>query len=228
MNIEDQEHEIEVTPAEACRALDVAKSTLRRWERQGKIVARVNERGVHLYLARDVQRLSGDSRVIAAVPKSRAISIEVTDGDLAAEVFEGLEAGKSPIELVIALRRPPEVIEPIVRRHARMKRSFIMTSEMLDIIGKLRGWEGDTPIDDSAEFVAGLETALAAAGKCVRCRQHEAEYCSRCRRDAIVQARRGGIATRRHAVDAASQSSTDAEQPPPKPHPESQLGRSAS
>jgi hypothetical protein len=206
------EHELEVTPAEACRALEVTKSTLRRWERAGKIVSRLNEKGVHLYLVRDVQRLSGNSRAVAPIPKSRAVSIDVTDGDLAAEVFEGLEAGKSPIELVIALRRPPEVIEPIVRRHARMKGSFIMTPDVLDMIAKLRGWEGDVPIDGSAEFIAGLETALSAAGKCLHCRKHEADYCNRCRRDAIVEARlQGAAAAKRVSLAASRQPSAGAD-----------------
>lgn len=104
-----------LTRTQAARVLGVSVSTVIRREHVLKPVV-VN--GVHLFDERVLRR-----EVVTVRQRQAMGSLGSTAGDVAAAVFELLEAGVEPTQIVIRLRVPPDAVEALRAQYVEMRRS---------------------------------------------------------------------------------------------------------
>lgn len=104
-----------LTRAQAARVLGVSVSTVIRREHVLK-PAIVN--GVHMFDERVLRR------EVTTIRHRQAIgALGPTSGDVAASVFELLEAGVEPTQIVIRLRVPPDAVQALREQWLEMVRS---------------------------------------------------------------------------------------------------------
>jgi len=104
-----------LTRAQAARVLGVSVSTVIRREHVLK-PAIVN--GVHMFDERVLRR------EVTTIRHQQAIgALGPTSGDVAASVFELLEAGVEPMQIVIRLRVPPDAVQALRAQWLEMVRS---------------------------------------------------------------------------------------------------------
>ena len=104
-----------LTRTQAARMLGVSVSTVIRREDALKPVI-VN--GVHMFDERILR-----SEVVTIRHRQAISSLGPTSGDVAASVFELLEAGMDPTQIVIRLRVPPDAVQALRAQHVEMIRS---------------------------------------------------------------------------------------------------------
>ncbi|MCW5831681.1 MAG: MerR family transcriptional regulator [Labilithrix sp.] len=111
-----------ITRGELCRAANVSKSTIRRWEEKGLLHPIIDEHGVRLFRVADVQALTGKKPVVH-LPKARALvpSAATARGELAADVFERLDRGVEGADIVKELRVHPDVVSGFMARWEQLR-----------------------------------------------------------------------------------------------------------
>jgi hypothetical protein len=96
--------------AQTARALGVSISRVRQLEREGKLLAHVDEQGVHTF----------EPRAIGALAKRRTSRRQV-DGEIAARVFRMIADGFPLRDIVIETAQSPETVRKL---HAEYSRPF--------------------------------------------------------------------------------------------------------
>jgi len=168
-----------LTRAELAKAIKKSKTTIRRWEDQGKLTPIINERGVRLYRASDVKSIDA-SAVIEPLPQARAhvLTAAQASGDLAAEVFARLERGESAVKIVAELRVHPDVVDGLMKRWARFKRAIFLSREDIYAIEdalelRVREFTAECLVDR-------IRRTAARLAKCMRCKKERPSMCSTC------------------------------------------------
>ena len=173
-----------LTRAELAKAIKKSKTTIRRWEDQGKLKPIINERGVRLYRVSDVKSIDA-SAVIEPLPQARAhvLTAAQASGDLAAEVFARLERGESAVKIVAELRVHPDVVDGLMKRWARFKRAIFLSREDIYAIEdalelRVREFTAECLVDR-------IRRTAERLAKCVRCKKERPYMCSTCVSDRI-------------------------------------------
>lgn len=165
-----------LTREELAQTCGVSKSTIRRWEEKGVVHPRVNERGVRLFDLDDCAAVIGD-RPIVRLPQARTHvpSAANSGGDLAAAIFELLDAGKTPVAIVRELRAHPDVVDGFVAYWLHWRKAVIFTTTF---VGKLARLLHIEPTRDPAELLRRIETVVG--GSCSTCKENRARFCRIC------------------------------------------------
>lgn len=103
----------------------------------------------------------------------------VVEGVMASQVFTALQQGKTPIEIVIELSMPPDVVRVLAENHADLSGGLMLTKIHLDAIAKLPGivsWAAPTPDD----FVNMLRDTVVGV-PCAKCQKRPAQVCMACK-----------------------------------------------
>jgi hypothetical protein len=174
--------EEDLTREELAKTCGVSKSTIRRWEKQGKVKPRINERGVHLFRLDDVRELVGDKPIKRlAQARTYVPSAANVDGDRAAEVFEVLDRRIHPVEIVRKLHIHPDVLDGFLSRWIRWRRAHVLTPDEVRLMTKAIGVRLVGP---GIDFIAQVQKALKYFRRpCVSCNRGRPAYCSSCRRE---------------------------------------------
>lgn len=168
-----------LTRAELGKAIKKSKTTIRRWEAQGKLKPLINERGVRLYRVADVKTIDA-SAVVEPLPQARAHvqTAGQVGGELASEVFARCERGEGAVKIVTDLRVHPDVVDGLMKRWARFKRTILLSRENVYAIEdslKLRVREFTA--EDLVEKIRRLGARMAT---CRSCKKNEPYMCSEC------------------------------------------------
>jgi transcriptional regulator with XRE-family HTH domain len=168
-----------LTRAELAKAIGKSKTTIRRWEAEGKLQPLVNERGVRLFRAADAKTINPQASA-EALPQARAHvqTAAQADGDLAAEVFARLERGVGAVKIVTELRVTPDVVDGLLKRWARFREGIVLARE--DVIAlennlgfRLRRLTAECFVETSRKHAERL-------AKCMHCKKEEPRMCSSC------------------------------------------------
>jgi hypothetical protein len=100
------------TRQQAAAFLGVSLGSIRRWAAEGKLEPAKRRSGVNLYTREQLEE--------------HAVRIGKGRGELAAQAFSMLEAGRTPVEIVIELAAPPAEIYEIVQAYAKLSQSWIV------------------------------------------------------------------------------------------------------
>jgi hypothetical protein len=166
-----------ITRGELCKTAGIPKTTVRNWEKTGKLQPIVDERGVHHFRLHDVKPLIG-TRPIVRLARAHPLkpSSTTASGALAADVFERLDRGVSAVTIVKELRTHPDVVSGLVKRWAGLKGGIFLTEDDCDSIHVAT--KGPRP-RDARELVTGVQRAMAGVG-CKHCESFRARYCGPC------------------------------------------------
>lgn len=160
-----------LTRGEAARVLGISKSSLRR--REGNLLHPVKgPRGVHLFDETELRAV--------VVRHSRGVRADPgIDGEIAAEVFDRLDRGIHPVDIVKEIRLEPSRVEQLQSQWARMRDGFVVTSEERQELESLP-LNGAFPIASAATLVANIRESLGQ--NCADCEERAAAICLRCAR----------------------------------------------
>jgi hypothetical protein len=167
-----------LTRGELCKALGIGKTTLRRWEDKGKARPVTNANGVKLYPREEAERLTGGVRV-ARLPKARALvpNAASSDGELAAKIFDRLDRGIHPVEIVKELRVHPDIVEGFVVRWERMRKTILLTGTDATALAKVLRCE----VGGARELVSAIEALAGRARlRCEQCEGSRPTVCGKC------------------------------------------------
>jgi hypothetical protein len=164
--------------AEAARLLGVSVSTLRRSE--GELIKPiVGPDGVHLFEESEI-------RSVMVTRRRRLGSDAVaTNGGVAADVFELLDANVHPVDIVKRLRLPPDVVITLRDQWTQMRGGFVVTKEEADMLSALTG----TSVAKSGRDLVGqvsrdqdkrTQAAELATPTCRLCAQKPSCVCAAC------------------------------------------------
>ena len=95
-----------LTRSQAARRMGVSVATVRRME--GEELQPIIVDGKHCFASDDLDRYR-----------------KVSDGDLAAQVFDMFNADKTPVDVVIALKQPPERVRKLFQDWAEMSECLV-------------------------------------------------------------------------------------------------------
>ena len=167
------------TRAELAKAIKKSKTTIRRWEDQGKLKPTINERGVRLYRASDITSIDA-SAVIEPLLQARAHVQTAAEagGALSSEVFARLERGEGGVKIVTDLRVHPDVGEGLMKRWARFKRAIFLSRE--DIYAIEDALEMRVRELTAECLVDRIRRTAERMAKCARCKKERPYICSTC------------------------------------------------
>lgn len=188
----------------AAKLLGVSESTFRRRIENVKIMAIV-EGNVHRFRESEVRRYAMEVRRAEVLEGGGDPDEEL--GELTAVIFELLDEGVHPADVVKRLRRPAKVVEEIHGQWVRMRGIVYVDGEQ---IAKIRAldWTGSRmpEIRDGAGFVTQIQNLHGAyehdAKNCERCHAARAKVCVGCYR---LRAEEIKAQTRRYAEDAKTE-----------------------
>lgn len=167
--------------SEAARMLGVSVSTLRR--REGELVKSfVGPDGVHMFEESEIRSVSVTHR------RRLENNAGVSNGGVAADVFELLDEGIHPVEIVKRLRLPPDAVTSLREQWARMRGGFVVEEDDKMILGS---FAHAFTAKSGRELVALVRKRLdhleqradlASAGfpRCRYCNETSACVCIRC------------------------------------------------
>ena len=118
-----------LTRHEAARRLGISETTLRRRERD--VLKPVMVDGVHMFEERQVRS------VVTTLRRKLGGSTAAADGGVAADVFELLRDGVQPVEIVMRLRLPPDVVNRLCEQWSAMRGGFMVSAEDATALGGL-------------------------------------------------------------------------------------------
>ncbi|MBM4354673.1 MAG: MerR family transcriptional regulator [Deltaproteobacteria bacterium] len=131
-----------MTRAKAARSLGVGISTVRRMEERGELHPAIDPATrERLFDPGEIARVaaSRDREVCGGDPTAPPMVAAVwTEGDLAAAVFELLDAGQTLVSIVVELHAPPEQIEKAAQAWCRLKEQDLNSPSVPASIGRLR------------------------------------------------------------------------------------------
>lgn len=104
----------EITMSAACKLLDRKRSTVRKLIVGGKLKSEVRD-GIHYMRRSEVARLAME----LGAPSTR-IHLSSSRGELAADAFDMLKHGATPIDIVIRLKLAPEEVEDLLQRFHKL------------------------------------------------------------------------------------------------------------
>lgn len=155
------------TRPQAAKALGVSRAQWYGFERRGIVVAVPVEnalgfeekrgggrRATHVIRAEDVARLKDDELVR-----------RMSNGQLAAAAFEMFQKGKQVVDVVIALRLPPERAEELHGAWRRSRGAVLLPVACVERMREL-GFE----VTDEGTFVGAVDRLMAAAREGFRAR----------------------------------------------------------
>lgn len=180
--------EARLTRAELAKAVGRSKTTIRRWEEQGKLKPIIGPNGVRLYRVADAEQLNGGTPV-DTLPRARPYAPKPAEGDgeLAAQIFELLEQNVHPVAIVARLREHPDVVESFVDKWARMRRACVLSAEQVRTIKKFYSIKSFRDVDD---LIEQLKSEVIRLTTCRHCTEgSQLEYCLACLQDAVERAR---------------------------------------
>jgi hypothetical protein len=181
--------------------LGVSVTTFRR-RYEDIVVAPVMQKGVHLFREVKIREIAIRER------RERFLTgdapADPDKGKLTAVVFELLDQGVTPIDIVKRLERPGPEIEELHAQWARMRGTVVLTGEQIEKLRSL-DWTGSKPppIESGARLVHFIQDLSVMhdmeARNCAVCHATRAQLCAACAR---IQVERIRAETRRQAEEA--------------------------
>jgi hypothetical protein len=154
----------------AARAIGVSKTTVRRFE--GTLLKpEVGVDGVHRFREEELREL-----VIRRASKSGPP--DAYDGEIAGAVFDLLDEGVHPVDVVKRLRLDPRAVDALRRQWASMRDTFIVTGDEARQIEQVPWLGGSRPIRDGRGLLECL--GYVDPHDCERCEEELATLCARC------------------------------------------------
>lgn len=118
-----------LTRMELAKTLGVGKTTICRWELNGKLKPVIRERGVRTFRYGDVADLIGDREIVRLDQARRHVpSSAGTSGELNAAVFELLDADVHPVDVVRKLKVNADVVEALLVKWIRWRRAVLLAA----------------------------------------------------------------------------------------------------
>ncbi|MFO0739568.1 MAG: MerR family transcriptional regulator [Labilithrix sp.] len=168
-----------VTRAELARAAKKGKTTIRRWEEEGKIKPIIGPGGVRLFRVEDVKRLTGVES-IEPLARARAYvpTADTADGAIGAAVFERLSQNMPPVQIVTDLKNVhPDIIAGFIARYERMSGGMFFDERQrrtLCILLQIRR-------DADAATIFQKVSEMAQERTCRSCQDAVAHHCNDCK-----------------------------------------------
>lgn len=155
--------------SETARRLGVSTTTLRRME--GRVLTpEIGPDGVHRFRESHVREL--------VMQRETAPSPERYDGAMAAQVFELLDQGVHPVDVVKQLALDPRAVEAIHEQWASMRGAFVVTGEVARRIEAIPWIFGMRPMRTGKDLLFNLEAVDSRI--CERCHDAVATLCAQC------------------------------------------------
>jgi len=200
---------------DAAEILGISPTTFRR-RYEDIVVAPIMENGVHRFLEvtiREIAIRERRERLLAG-----DVAMDVDRGKLTAVVFDLLDQGVGPIEIVKRLERPAPEIEELHAQWARMRGTVVLSGDQVEKLRSL-DWTGSKapPIESGEKlvrFIQDLNTVYGVDAKnCEGCHATRARICVACARIQVErikaenrrQAEEERAQTRRYVEDAKTQ-----------------------
>lgn len=101
------------------------------------------------------------------------------DGTLAAAVFDALKRDMPPVDIVVMLEAPPDLVQRFTRDYFRMRGALVLDSEQLAALYRLPV-VGVMPCETSHELMKLLSDSLTGE-LCQTCRRRPRVLCQVCR-----------------------------------------------
>lgn len=168
-----------VERAEAARLLGVSVSTLRRRE-GADLKPIVDAHGVHMFEEAELRS------VMVTVRRRQSIqAFGASSGDVAADVFEMLDLGEHPVEIVKRLRIAPDVVAGLLEQWAAMRGGFIVSAtQALELARMARErtppGNASTALAQIRERLVALTQMRSGSAKCSVCGDNTASLCESC------------------------------------------------
>jgi hypothetical protein len=156
---------------EAARVMGVSKTTFRRRFEGTALKPEVGADGVHRFREERVRELVIQRNATPANP-------DAYDGAMAAEVFNLLDEGVHPVDIVKRLALDPRAIEAIHRQWASMRDTFVVTGNEAREIEAIPWLAGRRPIRDGRQLIESLSDANPQL--CGKCQDEHAVLCAKC------------------------------------------------
>lgn len=155
--------------SQAARMLGVSTTTLRRME--GTVLSpEVGPDGVHRFRESHIREL--------VMHRETAPAPERYDGVMAAHVFELLDQGVHPVDIVKRLALDPRSVQAIHEQWASMRAAFVVTGEIARKIESIPWILGMRPIRTGKDLWFNLQTVDPRV--CARCKDAIATLCAQC------------------------------------------------
>jgi hypothetical protein len=177
-----------LTRLQAARLSGFSEATIRR--REGTELKPVVIDGVHYHQETQVRSMMTVRRSWGAG------STTAVDGGTAADVFDLLQSGVAPVDIVMRLRLPPEVVKRLHAQWAELRGTFAVSPEDAEWLGAKSSAEVVSRVrarEDKATKTT--EYALSATPQCSECQMNPSSVCVWCVR------RRGSLATKDHRLE---------------------------
>ena len=142
-----------VKRAEAARMLGVRVSTLRRKEGV-ELNPIVDSDGVHMFDESEVRS------VMVTVRRSQSVRVALATGDVAADVFEMLDGGAHPVDIVKQLRVGPDVVIALNEQWLGMRGGIAFSVEQAGELARLL--QLCAPVSGADDALAKLRQRLNA------------------------------------------------------------------
>lgn len=165
--------------AEAARRLGVSTSSVRRME-GSELQPIVGANGVRYFAEEQIEA------VYVRIRRTRTVVPEDDSGAVAARVFERLNAGTNPADIVKDLRLEPELVERLVEQWQRLAQAVLLTRDQARLIQRALG--GDPVVDEASLLAAIAEYKRASPDYCERCNTGRSVHCLECARKAGLSA----------------------------------------
>lgn len=173
--------------AEAARLLGVSVSTLRRHE--GDVIKPIiAENGVHLFEEAEIRSVK-----ITVRRREAFAALGATSGDVAADVFQLLDEGIEPVEIVMRLRLPPAAVATLQEQWAQLRGGFVVDgNDAHEWLRLIRGGPISSGREATRQLRARIEALLRLhdSPRCGSCGENAAIICEAC-----VLQRRGPLTT---------------------------------
>lgn len=159
--------------------LGVSVSTLRRRE-GADLTPVVDADGVHMFDESEVRS------VMVTVRRRQSVhALGASIGDVAADVFELLDAGEHPVDIVKRLRVAPEAVVGLHEQWVTMRGGFAVSAGQAGELVRLA--RSRSPLTSGAGLVEqfrrridGLTHMRTGSAKCCVCGDHTASICEAC------------------------------------------------
>jgi hypothetical protein len=162
---------------EAAQVLEMSESTFRRRVEGKLLVPQIGADGIRRYPENLVRRLIVERRT--AEPTADAY-----DGATAARVFDLLERGVHPVQVVQEAQIHPHAVAAIHGSFAELRDGYLVPAQIAHEISGFP-WLPLHPIVKASDLAIALRGALVPL--CQKCRGAPAEYCARCSEQLVAR-----------------------------------------
>ena len=165
--------------AEAARRLGVSTSSVRRMEGTD-LQPIVGPDGVRYFAEEQIEA------VYVRIRRTHRMESADDSGMVAGRVFEHLNAGTNPADIVKNLRLEPEPVGQLVEQWQRLARAVLLTRDQARAIQRSLG--GDPIVDEASLLTAISEYKRGSPDYCERCNTRRSVHCLGCARKAGLSA----------------------------------------